>query len=143
MPSANLKGRLLRLCQKELKETIRDRRTIGTLLLMPLLVYPIMSMALNRFLLTSGEIDDGFTICVSSEAEGNILDGWLSDPLSAPPKAISDSSGNELAKFRVTVIPDESPAEAVLRNDVDIGLSCRILKQGARQQHSMLTGETA
>lgn len=130
MPSANLKGRLLRLCQKELKETIRDRRTIGTLLLMPLLVYPIMSMALNRFLLTSGEIDDGFTICVSSEAEGNILDGWLSNPLSAPPKAISDSSGNELAKFRVTVIPDESPAEAVLRNDVDIGVELSDIETG-------------
>lgn len=131
MPSANLKGRLLRLCQKELKETIRDRRTIGTLLLMPLLVYPIMSMALNRFLLTSGEIDDGFTICVSSEAEGNILDDWLSNPLSAPPKAISDSSGNELAKFQVTVIPDESPAEAVLRNDVDIGVELSNIETGS------------
>ncbi|MDA7907049.1 ABC transporter permease subunit [bacterium] len=131
MPSATLKGRLLRLCQKELKETIRDRRTIGTLLLMPLLVYPIMSMALNRFLLTSGEIDDGFTICVSSEAEGNILDDWLSNPLSAPPKAISDSSGNELAKFQVTVIPDESPAEAVLRNDVDIGVELSNIETGS------------
>ncbi|MDB4477209.1 ABC transporter permease subunit [Rhodopirellula sp.] len=131
MPSATLKGRLLRLCQKELKETIRDRRTIGTLLLMPLLVYPIMSMALNRFLLTSGEIDDGFTICVSSEAEGNILDDWLSNPLSAPPKAISDSSGNELTKFQVTVIPDESPAEAVLRNDVDIGVELSNIETGS------------
>jgi ABC-2 type transport system permease protein/sodium transport system permease protein len=122
MPGANLKGRLLRLCQKELRETIRDRRTIVTLLLMPLLVYPIMSMALNRFLLTSGEIDEGFTISVSSEVERKILDNWLSTPLSVPPKAIADSSGNELAKFRVTVIPNESPADAVARNDVDVGL---------------------
>ena len=74
MSGANFKGRLLRLCQKELKETIRDRRTIVTLLLMPLLVYPIMSMALNRFLLTSGEIEEGFTICVSTEVERKILD---------------------------------------------------------------------
>ena len=121
MSGANFKGRLLRLCQKELKETIRDRRTIVTLLLMPLLVYPIMSMALNRFLLTSGEIDEGFTICVSSEVERKILDQWLSNPKSAPPQAVADSSGSELAKFRVTVIPDESPAEAVARNDVDVG----------------------
>jgi sodium transport system permease protein len=130
MPSANLKGRVLRLCQKELKETIRDRRTIVTLLLMPLLVYPIMSMALNRFLLTSGEIDEGFTICVSSEVERKILDQWLSNPNSAPPKAVADSSGNELAKFRVTVIPDESPAEAVARNDVDVGLELSNIKSG-------------
>ncbi len=122
MPNAILKGRLLRLCQKEIKETIRDRRTIVTLLLMPLLVYPIMSMALNRFLLTSGEIDDGFTICVSTEAERELLDSWLSNPLSAPPKEIIDSSGNELAKFMVSVDEDTSPAEAVERNDVDVGL---------------------
>ena len=62
MPGVSLKGRLLRLCQKELKETIRDRRTIVTLVLMPLLVSPIMSMALNRFLLTNVSSDDGFTI---------------------------------------------------------------------------------
>ncbi len=54
MSGAGLHGRLTRLCQKELKETIRDRRTIVTLLMMPLLVYPLLSMALNRFLLSSG-----------------------------------------------------------------------------------------
>ncbi len=130
MPGANLKGRLLRLCQKELKETIRDRRTIVTLLLMPLLVYPIMSMALNRFLLSSGEVDEGFTICVNSEVDSKILDQWLSNPRSAPPQAVVDSSGNELAKFRVTVIPDESPAEAVSRNDVDVGMELTNIESG-------------
>ena len=130
MPGANLKGRLLRLCQKELKETIRDRRTIVTLLLMPLLVYPIMSMALNRFLLTSGEIDDGFTICVSTELESQILDQWLSNPLSIPPKAIADSSGNVLAKFQVAVITDVPPAEAVARNDADVGMELSNLETG-------------
>ena len=76
MAGTRIEGRLLRLCQKELRETIRDRRTIFTLLLMPLLVYPIMSMALNRFLLTSGEIDDGYTICVATELEREIIDQW-------------------------------------------------------------------
>ena len=61
--------RLIRLSQKELKETLRDRRTIITLLLMPLLVYPILSMALNRFLLASGTTVEGFTVCVSSDEE--------------------------------------------------------------------------
>ena len=130
MSSANFKGRLLRLCQKELKETIRDRRTIVTLLLMPLLVYPIMSMALNRFLLTSSEIEEGFTVGVNTDLEGEILDQWLSNPNSAPPKAVADSSGNELAKFRVAVIPDISPAEIVERNDVDVGLKLTNIETG-------------
>ena len=130
MSSANFKGRLLRLCQKELKETIRDRRTIVTLLLMPLLVYPIMSMALNRFLLTSSEIEEGFTVGVNTDLEGEILDQWLSNPNSAPPKAVADSSGNELAKFRVAVIPDISPAEIVEKNDVDVGLKLTNIETG-------------
>ncbi|MGI9470118.1 MAG: ABC transporter permease subunit, partial [Rubripirellula sp.] len=123
MTQPNTRGRLLRLCQKELKETIRDRRTIVTLLLMPLLVYPIMSMALNRFLLTRGEIAEGFTVSVATEAEAAMLDRWLSDPRSTPPKSILESSGNELAKFRVSVVEDETAAEAVERNDVDVGVS--------------------
>ncbi len=69
MSKSGLRGRILRFCQKELKETIRDRRTIVTLLLMPLLVYPLLSMALNRFVLASGAAaGEGFTVCVMSEA---------------------------------------------------------------------------
>ena len=32
--------------RKELQETLRDPRTIGTLLLMPLLLYPLLGMVL-------------------------------------------------------------------------------------------------
>lgn len=45
--------RMIRLCFKELRESLRDRRTIVTLVLMPLLVYPLLSLVLNRVLLTS------------------------------------------------------------------------------------------
>jgi sodium transport system permease protein len=115
-------GRLWRLCQKELKETLRDRRTIVTLLLMPLLVYPILSMALNRFLLAAGPAVEGFTVCVSSEAEAARLDQWLSDPRSLPPKAILDASGGEIANFQVTIVQD-SDIELVTQSDeIDLGL---------------------
>jgi sodium transport system permease protein len=51
-----LSGRWGRLCLKELRETLRDRRTLATLVLMPLLVYPLLSMTLQRLLLaTSAE----------------------------------------------------------------------------------------
>ena len=42
-----------RLALKELRETLRDRRTIITLLLMPLLVYPILSLLFQSFLFSS------------------------------------------------------------------------------------------
>ncbi|MEX0818798.1 MAG: ABC transporter permease subunit/CPBP intramembrane protease, partial [Pirellulaceae bacterium] len=45
--------RLVRLCIKELREILRDRRTIVTLVFMPLLVYPLLSMAFQKFALSS------------------------------------------------------------------------------------------
>ena len=41
--------RLVRLTLKELREILRDRRTILTLVLMPLLMYPLMSVAFQQF----------------------------------------------------------------------------------------------
>ncbi len=44
-------ARLGRLVRKELSEILRDRRTIVTLLLMPLLLYPLLSLAFQQFFL--------------------------------------------------------------------------------------------
>lgn len=46
-------SRLIRLCSKELREILRDRRTIITLVLMPLLVYPVLILTFNSFLLNA------------------------------------------------------------------------------------------
>lgn len=49
-------ARLARLTVKEMREILRDRRTILTLVLMPLLLYPLLSLAGNQVLLaTSGQ----------------------------------------------------------------------------------------
>ncbi|MGE0759134.1 MAG: ABC transporter permease subunit/CPBP intramembrane protease [Pirellulaceae bacterium] len=45
-------GRLWRLARKEMRETLRDRRTLVTLVLMPFLLYPLLSMVLRKFLIT-------------------------------------------------------------------------------------------
>jgi ABC-2 type transport system permease protein/sodium transport system permease protein len=45
--------RLGRLIRKELIEIVRDRRTILTLVLMPLLLYPLLSIAFQQFFLAS------------------------------------------------------------------------------------------
>jgi ABC-2 type transport system permease protein/sodium transport system permease protein len=46
-------GRLWRLVLKELREILRDRRTIITLVVMPLLIYPLLAVVFQRFLVTS------------------------------------------------------------------------------------------
>lgn len=49
---AGRSGRVARLALKELRESLRDRRTLITLVLMPLLLYPLLSLILRKFLLT-------------------------------------------------------------------------------------------
>src|SRR5205085_7469172 len=45
-------SRLGRLVRKELSEILRDRRTIITLILMPLLLYPLLGMVFPQFLVS-------------------------------------------------------------------------------------------
>lgn len=52
--------RFVPLLQKELRETLRDRRTIATLFVMPLLVYPILSLLLQNFL--PRQLDNGDSV---------------------------------------------------------------------------------
>jgi len=64
-------GRLWRMCVKELRETLRDRRTIFTLVLMPLLVYPILSLALQRLILNSVSSNRNETVIVGIDSESS------------------------------------------------------------------------
>jgi membrane protease YdiL (CAAX protease family)/ABC-type Na+ efflux pump permease subunit len=48
--------RIKRLILKELRETLRDRRTVLTLILMPLLVYPALSLVFKTFLFSNLQI---------------------------------------------------------------------------------------
>lgn len=68
-------GRLVRLCLKELRESLRDRRTIVTLVLMPLLVYPLLSLVLNRVLLTSitSNVQQTIRIAIGPELTGSSM----------------------------------------------------------------------
>lgn len=56
LPSQGIRenlSRLMRLIRKELSESLRDRRTILTLVLMPLLLYPVLAMAFQQLILSS------------------------------------------------------------------------------------------
>lgn len=46
-------GRLSRLIVKEQKEILRDRRTLLTLIVMPLLLYPLVGMVIQQFIATT------------------------------------------------------------------------------------------
>ena len=77
-------ARLKRLATKELRETLRDRRTIITLVLMPLLVYPILSLVFRTVLMSSIESTLGgkpevLKIIVQSNKSERITSGFVSE----------------------------------------------------------------
>lgn len=76
-------SRFGRLCMKELRESLRDRRTVITLVLMPLLIYPLLSLVLNRVLLNniSAKARQTVTIGMGAEIQHSpfpqfLLTGW-------------------------------------------------------------------
>ncbi len=72
-------GRMVRLCRKELREILRDRRTIVTLVLMPLLVYPLLSIVFQRFLVDSigTQAPQHFVIGLDHQAALPLVEAYL------------------------------------------------------------------
>jgi ABC-2 type transport system permease protein/sodium transport system permease protein len=72
--------RLTRLARKEISEILRDRRTVLTLVLMPLLLYPVMSLAFRQYFLA---------------AKADLVD----DDLGGPAYTIAFADGDSLTGF--------------------------------------------
>lgn len=72
-------GRFARLARKELAEILRDRRTMLTLVLMPLLLYPLMSVVLGQLLLSSSTTgaEPVYRLGFQSKAEMQSLTAYL------------------------------------------------------------------
>lgn len=80
-PQGSLAGlrRIARLARKELAESLRDRRTTLTLILMPLLLYPILAMAFRQLLLTSkaDKAQPKYRVAFASKEEADsVLEYW-------------------------------------------------------------------
>ncbi len=143
-------GRLWRLCQKELRESLRDRRTLFTLVLMPILVYPLLSMALQRLVIgsiTKANADPTFVLGVESEDTANqvqrLLDearqaiaGGFVSPITitrtaeqkntdaakstADPVGSDEPSSNLFPKFDIFFSDQESLSKALRGGQLDI-----------------------
>jgi ABC-2 type transport system permease protein/sodium transport system permease protein len=72
-------GRLGRLVRKELFEILRDRRTIITLVLMPVLLYPLLSLAFQQFVLAQQHARQApkYRLGFLSDREGELVLGYL------------------------------------------------------------------
>ncbi len=75
LPAGQLFWRMGRLMRKETSSILRDRRTIFTLVLMPLLLYPLLTIAFRQFLLASA---------LTQQADSDYRLGFLTPSDEAP-----------------------------------------------------------
>jgi len=106
-------GRLWRLCQKELRESLRDRRTLITLVLMPILVYPLLSMALQRLVIGANtktkEVTE-YVLGVEDQETGNKVRGLLIEARQASENGfVSPITVSRLSESNATN-PNPNPA---------------------------------
>ena len=67
-------GRTWRLAVKELREILRDRRTVLTLVLMPLLVYPLLGVIMRKGVLSNLSLQNvEVHLCFESDSDAQIF----------------------------------------------------------------------
>jgi len=113
-------ARLWRLTRKELRETLRDRRTIITLVLMPLLVYPLLSVAFRQFFFStySKATDIEWRIAGNNKETLSKFGEQLRDG----GQLIEQIDGEEKNLPKVLWFTNSMLEEAVRKGDIDLGV---------------------
>ncbi|MGH9676399.1 MAG: hypothetical protein ACRD36_04795, partial [Candidatus Acidiferrum sp.] len=126
-------GRLIRLARKELAEILRDRRTILTLILMPLLLYPLMAIAFRQFLVSGAVRAEApiYRLGFQSEEEANAISKYLEmgiDSLNAR-GAFKQADGQHRSDARL-----QPNLETYKTGDAEADVACGAIDVGLRTQ---------
>lgn len=120
-------SRLARLTRKELRESLRDRRTIITLVMMPLLLYPLLSVAFQQFFLSSvsSTARQRVILGVRNSEEGQRIYNWM---VRSGSRFVDESAPRQPIPLgeppapEFVVYPFHDVPLAVARLDCDIGV---------------------
>jgi ABC-2 type transport system permease protein/sodium transport system permease protein len=123
-------GRVLRLARKELREILRDRRTIMTITLMPVLLYPLLGIAFRQFYLSSlvSPHAPHYRIAFDSEPEAHFLLEYLQirEPALKPPGTPAEE-------------PAEPTVEASVAQNLDLAVRDAQVHLGIRLRNAAQT----
>ena len=110
--------------RKELRETLRDRRTIVTLLVMPLLLYPLLGLGF-RFIAfqqaTDAQVE--YQLAMATEVEAR----WLSEMLQLGDRAIAETAGAADEPPNLQLLMPDDPSDfdlelLVTESAADLGI---------------------
>lgn len=116
-------ARLGRLTLKELRETLRDRRTIVTLVLMPMLLYPVLSVGFRQLLGSSlsGVIRPRYQLVVRNPMEKLWLLRYLGlQEEKVEPEKVFDDPSNDNSQPRIWLHAIEQPEASVRDYTADV-----------------------
>jgi sodium transport system permease protein len=127
--------RLMRFARKELRESLRDRRTLVTLIVMPLLVYPLLGAVVQKFALSSVPRDKPTALVIADL--GSTRDQLLAIKSVDVDKWTADNSPRR-RKPEADTPEEETSAASVLSaisNDmvsVTSGIELELMKDGGK-----------
>ncbi|MFQ3593677.1 MAG: ABC transporter permease subunit [Gemmataceae bacterium] len=124
--------RLFRLALKELRESLRDRRTTLTLVLMPILLYPLLAIGFRALLVVGQSTARGpeYTVAFDDELAGKRITGMWNAGLPeqtpvhfTPPPRLKFLSGSDAEKaleadgldVYIRLMPDNENETGLLR----------------------------
>lgn len=133
--------RLWRLTQKELRETLRDRRTIITLVLMPLLVYPLLSVAFRQFFVSSFTKPTDIPWRIAGNDDHTL--SYFAKQWEQGSRVIEEIDGPEQDKPKVLWFTNSMLEEALRSGEIDLGVRSRVvptadLAGGGQLQYELL-----
>jgi sodium transport system permease protein len=122
-------GLVWRLAGKELIEILRDRRTILTLVLMPLLLYPLLGVAFRAFLFSGLTPSAGMVYRVGAlaNAEGEAVkfyleQGQLAIQKRQPPATNDQPAPHQRPAPELQILESDDLESDVLSGRVDVGI---------------------
>lgn len=119
-------ARLRRLAIKEIRETLYDRRTILTLVVMPLVIYPLLAIGIRHYAVARKLADSAheIRIGVGRELDGNAVSAFLRlEPGGRP--GVAEPLENSRNDHRLTVFLVPNIEAAIRRNQIHVGIRIR------------------
>jgi sodium transport system permease protein len=105
-------ARVARLARKELRESLRDRRTLATLILMPLIVYPLLGTVVQKFAISRVDLNaPAAIVAVDERLPREILEMFLEKPSASEPANERDESASQSSGGGTTTSRESTPLD--------------------------------
>ena len=107
---------------KEMRDTLRDRRTLFISIILPILLYPILMIGLSQVVVSAKRKIDAEiqTVAIKAEADdAELIEARLTGPVAEEDDAESEGDGEAKEAMGLEVVTVVDPAEAARNGDID------------------------